>query len=306
MIKQTGETYTSSRYGKSLVVSEAKVGKTCNLVGGLLGVLPWQKNGGVVTAPKHLHVIAVDANAVGGVKRFLLDTCKATKETLGFTIWNIQDDVRRISEADDDYDMSLFNTLMGVQRQIREEVAAAGQSAVAAVVYSSLTTIAGALERGVVGPPKGSGYADPNKWKIVQHQLNEIRSYGQIDFAHTLWEGHIYQPPPPPAMKKNANADDLPKEKLQISGQAGHNFPNNVEQIFRMRRQFGTKSPGTECDQVYLDTQAALAFVAGGRNFTEALNPKEYDITIAYNKLGLRIGRWGMKAAPPKATAAAK
>lgn len=42
MKEQTGSTYQSTEYAKMLAVGEAKMGKTCSLVAGALGVLPWQ------------------------------------------------------------------------------------------------------------------------------------------------------------------------------------------------------------------------------------------------------------------------
>jgi hypothetical protein len=38
-----------------------------------------------------------------------------------------------------------------------------------------------------------------------------------------------------------------------------------------------------------------MDFVPGGRLFTEKLEPREGDLTLAFYKLGLTVGRWGSK-----------
>lgn len=288
MIEQTGDSYTSSQYAKTLAASVAKVGKTSFLVGSALGVMPWQTKGGIITEPRNLHVFTFDANALGGTKRFLLETCGAPKEALGFSVYNFQDDARRVSMNQGDYDPSMFAAFMQALRTVGEKAAKGG---VHTLLISSLTGIAGALERAIVGPPQGKGYADPSKWKTLSHQLNEIRNYAQVDQWHTIWEAHVDKPNPGP-MGGNAAP---PKETIHVSGEAGRNFAYNVEQVFRIVRLYGETFKSTKCDGVYLDTRPAMDFISSGRGFTEALDPKEFDLTHAYQKLGLKVGGWGAK-----------
>lgn len=283
---ETGFTYKSAEYAKALTASEAKVGKTTFLIGSCLGVLPWQKSGGVVDTPENLHVISFDSNALGGIARFITETCKAPKEALNFKVYNLQDTMRRVSESDNDYDMSFYFEVMEAIEKIRQTA-----KGVPAVIISSLTGLASGFERAIVGPPTGKGYSDPSKWKALAHQLHEVQNFVQVDRWHTFWEGHVDKPA---TMQVGQNAPQA-KETIRVSGEAGRNWGYNVEQIFRIRRNFGTVFGQSKVDQVYLDTRPSLDFVASGRGFTEALEPKEPDLTVALDKLGLKTGHWGAK-----------
>lgn len=302
MIEQNGETYVSSPWAKALNISEAKIGKTCFEVATALGVMPNQKQGGIVTKPSDLHIIATDSNSLGGVKRFLIESCGARREALGFRVYNIQADIRAAFQGsgggDEGWGMDLYNLVVGeVIPLIQERVAAS--RGVSLVLLASLTGLAGGLERALVGEPRGPGYSDPSKWKALAHHLHEIQNLLQPEAHHMIWEAHLDKPPPPPMADKGG--DNRPKEGIRVSGEAGRNFAFNCEQVFRLRRTFGLKWQGTPVDQTYLDTRPSLEFIANGRNFTEALDPKEYDPTKSWRKLGLKVGHWGAPSAPPKA-----
>lgn len=292
MLEQTGDSYTSAKYAKAMFASDSKIGKTCFLIASALGVLPWQKQGGVVTSPKHLHVLAMDAGAVNGVKRFLLETCGAPPEATQFHVLNFQDDCRRVSQSNDAYDFTFFNTLRAAIQDLNEQVKRV--KGVHAVLFSSLTGGANAMERGIIGPPGGEsgenkGYSDPSKWKQLAHQLNEIRNDLQVDDWHCFWECHIDKP------AKFLENEAPKKETIRVSGEAGRNWAFNVEQVFRIRRQFGQRYEKTNCDLVHLDTKAVMDFCAQGRGANEALKEKEYDLTAAFSRLGLQVGHWGQK-----------
>lgn len=283
----TGETYQSSVYAKAMLVSESKVGKSCFMVASALGVLPWQKYGGIVDRPENLHILTFDANALGGIARFLTETCKAPKEALKFRVYNMQEDLRQVSVSGDDWDYTLLNTVSNALNLVRDRA-----KGVPVLHISSLTGLAQALERALAGPPgtkKGAGM-DQSKWGAFSHQLNEIRNFAQLDLWHCLWEAHVYKP-----AATGQDKTEVPKESLQISGKSGQSFPYNVEQVFRVRRQFGSTYKDSNCDITYLDTRPAMDFIANGRGFTESLEPKEYDLTKAFQKLGLKVGGWGAK-----------
>lgn len=291
MKEQTGLDYQSSQYGKILAAAEAKMGKTMFLLGGLLGVLPWQRRGAVVTSPKHLHVVSFDANALGGARRFLLESCKAKEEALSFRVYNMQDDLHKIAMSETKgYDRTFFNTVMTVIHTVQERVAREG--GVHALMFSSLTGLSDGLMRGVSGPAgsqKGSGM-DQSKWQDFAAQITEVRNYAQNDAWHCIWEAHIHKVVP-------MNQDEAVKETLQIPGKSGQNFPYNVEYVFRIRREHGNKYENKEgkkynADLIHLDSSTAFEF-AGGRNFNESLEPKEYDLTKVFQKLGLKVGQWG-------------
>lgn len=290
MEEQTGETYVASKYAKALLVDVPKNGKSCFIIGSLLGVLPWQKHGGVVTNPKSLHVIAMDANAMGGVMEFLTKTCGASEEAKKFRIYNMQKDIREVSLNPEGNDLTLYNTFMATLSTVRDRVSA--ERGVHSLVISSITGLAEALVRSLSGDPSTPGGGmDQDKWRRFGGMINDLRNYAQTDEWHCIWEGHIHKP-------DSKGQDGSPaKEALLIAGKTGQSFPYNVEQVMRIRRLQGQVYDGTKCDQTFLDTQAASDLITGGRLFTEKLNPKEYDMTVAFHKLGLATGRWGQKAA---------
>lgn len=294
MQEMSGETYKSGDYAKALCASDAKVGKTTFLVGQALGAFPNQKYGGVVDKPEHLHVLTFDANALGGIKNFILKSCKKDESFLKFRVYNHQDEFRRVSESRSDWNYDLYNAVQTTLRLISERATKEGGTHV--LVFSSLTGLAEGILRALSGPPdpakKGQGM-DPAKWSEFARQLVDIRNFAQVDTHHCLWEAHIDRGSTF-SMKKNGD-DEGAKETIHVPGQAGRSWGFNVEQVFRIRRMFGDTYDGTKVDKVFLDTRPSMDFLAGGRSFTESLEPKEYDMTVAFHKLGLKIGRFGAK-----------
>lgn len=302
MKEQTGDTYQGSQYAKALMLDTAKNGKSCFLVGSILGVLPWQKYGGVVDRPSHLHVLSIDSDAMGGVNLFLTKTCNAPPEALKYRIYNLQDDAQRIAMNKEGNDLSFYNTLMSVMMTIQERVQK--ERGVHAVLFSSLTNIGATVLRGISGDPAeaGAGMSIDKNNRFGQ-MIKEIQLWGQIDDWHCFWEAHLHKKSPIP---KPGQAPQPEKDSLLLRGQVGEQFPVNVEQIFRVRRDHGQKWEGTECDKAYMDTRASSDFVPGGRLFTEKLSSKEPDLTVALHKLGKEIGRWGMKGGTVKTSSATK
>jgi hypothetical protein len=286
MKETTAEDGGFSQYAKALVVAASKEGKTVGIVANLLGVLPWQKFGGVVDRPEHLHVIALDAGAATGIPSFL-KMCGAPEEAFKLRIYNMKEDIDAVLKHDGDYNFDFFNSLVQVIKKIQDRVAKGGTHAVLA---SSLTTMFQILQRAISGAPgKGLSNMDQNKWGEVGRQVNEVRNLLQQDTYHCLWEGHVFKPP------ETGQGGEVKKETIQVQGSAGYNFPNNVEQVFRFRRLFGDSWEKTRIDRIVFDTRASLDFLSGGRNFTENLDAKEADLTAAFAKLGLKVGQWGRK-----------
>lgn len=291
MQKTSGKEYQSSKYAKATCVGDAKQGKSSYIVASVLGVLPWQTGGGIVDKPENLHVFTFDAGALDGIRRFLVETCKAPELAMNFTVYNLEDDVRKLYANDNDYDFSLYNTVLSTVTDAFNTVEK--NKGVHACLFSSLTGLAKGLERGINGAPKlgpngKAGYSDFTKWQILSAQLMEVQNWVQRDLWHVFWEGHIDKQP-------TMTADT--KESMQVSGKAGRSWAFNTPQVFRIRRQFGQAHPNTKCDLTYLDTKPALEFLVGGRSFTEALDPKEYDPAAAFRKLKLTTGDWNKKAA---------
>jgi hypothetical protein len=295
MIRQTGETYVSSKFAKALFLAEGKVGKTSFLTASVLGALPWQKSGGVISKPEHLHVLAFDASALGGLNRFLTQTCGADSAVLKYNVYNFQDDARKVAIGQADWDFTLYNHVKTVVDEIQAKASKGGTHA---LLFSSLTGLCQAVQRSLQGPfaaKKGTGM-DQSKWAAFSTAIAELRSFAQLDNLHTFWEAHVYVTPP----KDPKGEDVAPKESLQIDGKTGQNFAYNVEQVFRIRRRYGKKFGATQCDEVYLDTQPNMEIIANGRGFTENLAKQEPDLTLAFKKLGLQIGGYGAKAKAPK------
>lgn len=287
----TGDTYQSTPYAKMMAASESKVGKTSFLVASALGVFPGQKNGAIVDDPRHLHVITTDSNALGGLKRFLLETCKAPKEALGFKVYNMQQDLLDAAGTEA-YDRTFMNTMFQTLETIGSRVRGTSM-----VLASSLTGLAEGLLNGLrdpAGQNKGGGM-DIARWTDFQIQITEMRNRFQAGDWHTIWEAHILK-----TITKNQSGGDESSESIQVSGKSGVNFPYNVEQFFRIRRMFGQRVGDTKCDYTYLDPKPTYTFITNGRGFNEALKSEEADMTMTFHKLGLNIGRWGAKTATPK------
>ena len=303
MIESDGDSYHAAKYEKGTYLAPGKVGKTFFLVASALGLLPNQRkngSGGIMGSPSKLHVIAIDSSAMTDVVDFLIRILGAPPEVAKLNIYNMQDDVNRLAASDNDYDLGFYNSYLLTLKKVQDKIAASDGTH--AVIVSSLTGLAAAIERGVAGPPgaagvrgkdgeiSGKGYMDMSKWKVHAQQLSHIRMKTQVDDYHCLWEGHIDV-----VKKLSQNKDDeTATETIAISGQSGRNWPYNTDHTFRMRREFGNTWDGTECDKVHL-CKPDMDFTAGGRGYTGRLRDKEYDLTKVYKTLGLKVGGWGAK-----------
>lgn len=285
MKETSGELYQSSQFAKAMVVADSKAGKTCGIVASLLGVFPWQKEGGVVTSPLHLHIISFDANALGNISRFVLQTCGAQKEALGFRVYNMQDDLREAFENKQDFSLAFYNTLMATIDVVAGRVEK--EKGIHALVFSSLTGAANGLKRSLFGPPKldqsNKSTGSVPKWDGYSQQLSQLQNFAQQDNWHTVWETHKFKSP------------DGEKDIIAVQGSVGKNWAYNVEQVFGYRRVPGVKYEKTPCEKVHFETRPSLEFAANGRGFSECLDPQETDLTVAFRKLGLKVGNWGAK-----------
>lgn len=297
MKEQTGLTYEASQHLKMLAVSGAKEGKTSFLISSILGALPWQKYGGIVTKPDHLHVLTFDASAMGGVGSFITKSCGKPEDYLGMRVYNFEQDTRSAYAEGSDWDYSLFNSIVATVTKVASHISKGG---VHAVMASSITGMAQAMQRGIAGSPaedkKGSGM-DASKWQALYGQLAQIQNSIQALQAHVFWEAHVDRTPD----FMGGKGGEGPKETIQVAGKAGRWWPFNTEQVVRLRREHGSKVG--LIDKVHMDTRPSAEFLNGGRNFTERLNQKEYDLTEVALKLGLKVGRFG---APQKKEEAAK
>lgn len=324
VIESSGAEYQSAKYAKATLASEAKIGKTTFLIASALGVLPWQRNGGLVDLPSNLHVLAIDSGSLSGVSSFLTNNCGAKPEALQYRVYNLQNSAMKVGAQTDEYSMEFFNDVMATIEKIKQRA-----KGTPCVLISSLTILAKTVERATIGPPggpashrkidrktglpTGKGYSDPSKWKIIEHQLATIQTAAQVDLYHLLWEGHIDKGPPPMGVGQPQDEGSERKETINVPGKAGRDWTMNVEQVFRIRRNFGQQYK-TEAgkvypvDKVYLDTKSGMDFAAGGRSFS-TLNAEEPDVTKCFMKLGLKVGGWGAptkKSSPVPAAAPTK
>jgi hypothetical protein len=291
MKEMKGYEYKKSEWAKATFASDAKVGKSCYLVAGALGLLPWQSSGGIVDKPEALHVITYDTDALGGVMRFLVESLNAPKEALNFNVYNLEDDLRSAMDSDEPGNMVVYNATLTAVSKARDKMKEGSH----VVLFSSATMMANGIERGVMGAPNGKAFADVGKWKMLQAYLTEIQMWGHKDGHHTMWETHIDKSPPNPQIP-----NDTGKEFLTIAGKAGRNWGVNCSWNARLRRNFGTlyvkNGVRTKVEETYIDVRGGLNFNGmGGRGVTEALDAKEADITVAFQKLGLKTGNWGAK-----------
>jgi hypothetical protein len=276
---------SSSDYLKMFAVAEGKVGKTTYLAASCLGALPHQTEG-LVDKPENLHIIGYDEAFVDGLLRFIKESCKRPDAFLNVSVHDLTDVTRKAFNGQG-WNYSVYNATMAELQNIQQDAKRGG---VHAVVFSSLSGLAGGIKAGLAGAPdpakKGSGM-DQAKWDGMSHQLNAIRNFAQDDSAHIFWEGHV--------MKSSAAKEEDQKEGNGIQGSAGKSWGFNTEQVVRLRREMA-KYPNTPVDKVYMDTRPSLDFVSGGRGFNEALEQKEYDLVAVAKKLGKKVG--GFKVTP--------
>lgn len=307
MKTQTGESYEGGKYAKMLTVAGAKDGKTCTLVCGALGVLPWQTSGAIVSRPENLHVVTADSAALEGIQAFITKTCGGPKEALKFNVYNMQDDTKKAFASTSEYDGTYYNTLMTTLQAIAQKTG----SGTHAVIISSLTSFASGILRSVSGPPSAmaSGGAmkksvmDQNKWSSYGGMMAQLQNFAQQDIWHCFWEGHLVKKP---TNEKDDAGRQVERDSIQVPGGAGASWAANTDQVVRFRRQHGMKWPGSKCDRTFMDTRAALDFNSNGRGFNEALDPQEPCLTVLLQKLGKQTGGWGAKSGKPKPVAPAK
>lgn len=327
MEEQTGDSYQGSPYIWALIAAQAKVGKTTGIVANVLGAMPWQLFGGVVDKPSHFHIVTADASALMGAREFLLENCEMPKEALGYRVYNLEKDVRTIAESVEAYQHRIFLLLREVRDRIAQHIAS--EPGVHAVLVSSLTGFARAMERGLMGRPtgqtkgrdgdkNGKGYGSIDLWQLLKTQLFDLQDVFQALDAHVFWEGHLVK------FTVGTPPNQTEEEKLAISGSAGSGsgFGFNVSHAFRiarkstqyeskdrkttkgdiipgkMRKSLPEKNPDPKnprkwpVDEVYFDTDVSGSFVANGRMVASRLERSEFDLTNVLRKLGYKTGSW--------------
>lgn len=299
--KNTLEGYASSTYGKEIVLAPAKAGKTVALLGGLLGVLPWQDHGGVVSDPSCLHIISFDAATLDGAFQFLVGQCGAPKEVGKVDVRNLQDATRQAFASNTEYD-GTFPARVYQEIYKVQQLAASGNK-VHALLFSSLTMCARAWLRSISGPALAlqdgkmvmkKSPMDQNKWGLFAQQMTELQFTAQADTYHTIWEAHWGEKES--KTKKDSQGNAQVFDTIQVQGATAVQFPAQCERPYMLARKKGGWKPGSKVDMVELDTQPNLNFgesVMAGRKVVGVLEPKENDLTLMFHKLGLRIGGWG-------------
>ena len=202
-----------------------------------------------------------------------------------------------MGEDQQEYSLQFYNDLMAAFTRIKERT-----RGVPVVHVASLTGVAQAIERSIVGPPGaagrrdkegrpiGKGYGDISKWQALSHQLSTIQNMWQIDDWHCLWEAHLDLGAP----QMTDNAPEA-KQSINVSGKASRWWAFNCEQVLSIKREFGQRYKESMVDKVYMDTKHGIEVLSGGRKFNEVLDPQERDMTAMFRKLGLKVGHWGMK-----------
>lgn len=299
MKEQTGETYTpATNTIKALAVAASKDGKTTTLIAQILGLMPNQKSGGVISSPSNLHVVITDTAALDKVKEFLVKHCGATKEALQYKVYNLEEDFNKAFSLEYDGAAFFYNTFIATIRKIHERCSAKPNE-VHAVIFSSITTIARAILRGIRGGIKESeqdgrvlvkqSMSIP-KWSMLQDQLNEVQSLGHMIPAHIFWEGHLGTKLD--STEKDERGKAVEYDTINIPGSVGESWAANVSHPLVMVRQKGQVHQGTKIDKTYFDTQPNLKMAGLGRGATTHLNKQEADLTELISKLGMKVGNW--------------
>lgn len=292
--------YQSSKFGKEVVIAPAKVGKTATIVGNLLGVMPWQEYGGVVSNPSCLHVITFDASSLGGAYKFLTEQCGAPKDIADVDVINLQEATSKAFGSGTSYDSTFPNKVYDAVKRVQDKAARGND--VHALVFSSLTMCAKAWLRSISGPALGMNQKgemakspmDQNKWGLFAQQMTEFQFFVQTDTYHTIWETHWAEKES--KTKKDGNGNPMVYDTIQVQGATATQFPAQCERPYMLERKKGGWKPGSKVDMVFFDTQPDLDFgesIMSGRKVTGVLDPKENDLTSMFNKLDLRIGGWG-------------
>lgn len=296
--RDTLESYVSSTYGKELFLAEAKVGKTISLLGGLLGVMPWQENGGVIDDPAHLHVITFDASALGGALEFLTGQCGAPKDIGRVHVKNLQEAAKKAFSSNTEYDPYFLGQVYDAIHEVQDKSTKGG---VHALLFSSLTMCAKSVLRSISGPAyrnlgekMKASPMDQNKWGLFKQQITELQFATQVDTYHTIWEAHLGEKQSKD--KTDSAGKPMVYDSIQVDGSASQTFPAQVERPYTMTRRKGGWKPGSKVDMVEIDTQPNLDFgdsIMSGRKVVGTLEPKENDLTTMFHKLGLKVGQWG-------------
>lgn len=299
MKEQTGSTYQpASNTIKALAVAPSKDGKTTTLIAQILGLMPNQKHGGVISSPSNLHVVITDTAALDKLKDFLVKHCGASDEALQFKVYNMEEDYTKAFSIEYDSASFFYNTFIATIKKI-DERCRQKPNEVHAVIFSSITTIARAILRGIRGGVKESkddsrvlakqSMSIP-KWSMLQDQLNEVQSLGHMIPAHIFWEGHLG------TKLDNEDKDSQGKateyDTISIPGSVGESWAANVSHPLKIVRQQGQQYPNTRIDKSYFDTQPNLRMAGMGRGATTHLNKQETDLTELITKLGMKVGNW--------------
>ncbi len=298
--EQTLGEYSSATYGKELFIAPAKGTKTTTLIGNILGVMPWQENGGIVDVPANLHILSFDASAIGGVYKFLTTDCGASEEIKKVHIENLQDTAKKAFASKTEYDPSFLGTLYDAIHKCQDRTSKPGTHV---IMFSSFTMAAKAILRSISGPAFVNQGAqmkkspmDQNKWNFLKQVMTELQWSVQQDNYHTIWEGHQGE-----KVTKETDGGGNPKtlDTIQVDGGTAKTFPAQVERVWEIVRSsikhVGKDKKPTRVALTHFNPNPSFDFgeVQTGRGVTGVLDAKEPCLTVAFDKLGLKVGQWG-------------
>lgn len=285
-----------SPFIKALILMLAKEGKTSFLVMSLLGLWPWQTQGGVVSDPAHLHVIAIDQDCLDRIVK-LMELAGVPAKTIEHVVAKIhvlsmRDDVAKVLESTQPYNHHFINALKAARQDIIGRIKAPTETH--AVVMSSFSTMAKINERCLFGAPTGisdgKGYGSKDLWTLLQGQAAEIQNLFQVDRWHMFWEGHVAQVPKP-----GGQANEM-VDTLQVHGSA-KNWPANTSHNLRVVREtVKWKDPrtgkSTGVDQMYVNPKPSYSFIPSGGRGVGGLAEKEYCLAKMMMDMGYQVGGW--------------
>lgn len=268
-------------WARATCAAGAKACKTTTMVTQILGVCPWAQGAGAVVAdPADLLVLTFDPAALRCVPDWMRQHCGATDKTLTYRVLPLEETVMRVAKVA----APGHDTFFGACRQAAEAAVRGVRGEVPVIMVSSVTVMAEAMLREIMGQPGNASAPDPREWgPELAVRIAEVRDILHSAEAHVLWEAHVDRREP---MFEAKGAQT--EESLQIAGQAGRKWCNRQDTLLRLARGLPI------ADGVYRqewDTRTFLEGkhpVGGGRGDGKCA-PREPDLTTIFRKRGLAV-----------------
>lgn len=302
-------------YSAILALGEGKEGKSCYLVAQALGVHPyqsqppkdkeaaktWKRLGGVVTSPRHLHIIDMDTATLSGLPEYLL-ACGVTQaqldvlldEKTGIDVISMQADKLKVLNSTTRGDSCFYQALVAAHAKVTQKVREL--PGVHVIIAMSWTNMCALVEKGLFGDlgameTNQNGdvrmqTADMPLWSNLKQKLQQIQMHWQSGDWHMWWEGHV-------AVEQVVDPDTkktVKRQTLMAHGAGANRWPITTGLNLRIARNPGYVI-GNKLEEQYVDTDAAAmyGFLPRSRGHL-TLRKKETDMTEMLTMLKYKVG----------------